>query len=53
MSRMLLLDRGRVMFALDDEVLTVGGTGLADLDTGPWPCGDGNLRGNPVSPSRG
>jgi hypothetical protein len=48
MSRILLLDRGRVMFALDDEVLTVGGTGLADLDTGPWPCGDGNLRGNPV-----
>ncbi|MEU4160558.1 hypothetical protein [Actinoplanes sp. NPDC026670] len=48
MSRILLLDHGQVVFALHDELFVVGGTGLARLDTGPWPCGDGNLGGNPV-----
>lgn len=47
MSRILLLDRGRVLFALDSDLFVVD-TGLAELDTGPWPCGDGNLRGNPA-----
>ncbi|MDQ3788547.1 MAG: PQQ-binding-like beta-propeller repeat protein [Actinomycetota bacterium] len=47
MSRILLLDRGRILFALDSDLFVVD-TGLADLDTGPWPCGDGNPRGNPV-----
>ncbi|MEU6710219.1 hypothetical protein ABZ897_01970 [Nonomuraea sp. NPDC046802] len=48
MSRTLLLGRGRVALALDDELLLLSGTGLGDLDRGPWPCGDGGLRGNPV-----
>lgn len=47
MSRILLLDRGRVLFALNSDLFVVD-TGLAGLDTGPWPCGDGNSRGNPV-----
>lgn len=36
------------MFALRNELLIFTGTGLGALDTGPWPCADGNLRGNPV-----
>jgi hypothetical protein len=48
MSRILLLDRGRVLYALNSDLFVVD-TGLAELDTGPWPCGDGNLRGNPVA----
>jgi len=48
MSRILLLERGRVVFSLHDELFLVGSTGLASLDNGPWPCGDGNLHGNPV-----
>lgn len=48
MSRILLLDQGQVAFARHDELFVVGGTGLARLDTGPWPCGDGNHGGNPV-----
>ena len=47
-SRVLLLDDGVVAFALDDELLIVRDTGLAALDTGPWPCADGNIHGNPV-----
>lgn len=47
MSRILLLDDGRVLFALNSDVFVVD-TDLAGLDPGPWPCGDGNLRGNPV-----
>ncbi len=47
MSRILLLDDGRVLFALHGELFVVD-TGLAALDSGPWPCGDGNLLGNPV-----
>jgi hypothetical protein len=48
MSRILLLDGGRVLFALGRDLFVVD-TGLAGLDTGPWPCGDGNPRGNPVN----
>jgi hypothetical protein len=49
MSRVLLLDAGRILFALHDELLIFSDTGLEELDGGPWPCGDGNLRGNPVA----
>lgn len=38
----------RVVFSLHDELLLFDSTGLAQLDNGPWPCGDGNLHGNPV-----
>jgi len=48
MSRVLLAERGRVLLALHDELLIFTGTGLSELDSGPWPCEDGNLRGNPV-----
>lgn len=48
MSRVLLADHGRVIFALHDELIIFPDTGLAELDSGPWPCADGNLRGNPV-----
>ncbi len=48
MSRVLLLERGRVVFSLHDELLLFCSTGLAPLNNGPWPCGDGNLHGNPV-----
>jgi hypothetical protein len=36
------------VFALNNELVIVRDTGLARLDDGPWPCGDGNLQGNPV-----
>lgn len=49
MSRVLLLERGTVVFALDNQLQVFEDTGLAPLDDGPWPCGDGNLRGNPVT----
>jgi len=49
MSRVLLLDHGQVILALDDELLTFRNTGLAALDAGPWPCADGNLQGNPAA----
>jgi hypothetical protein len=48
MSRILLLEGGRVVFSLQNELLLFDSTGLAPLDNGPWPCGDGNLHGNPV-----
>jgi len=48
MSKILLLDQGQVVFALHDELHIFGATGLGPLDTGNWPCADGNLRGNPV-----
>jgi hypothetical protein len=48
MSRILLLDHGQVVFTLHDEILFVRDTGMAALDGGSWPCGDGNLRGNPA-----
>jgi hypothetical protein len=49
MSRVLLLDDGQVMIAVADELLIFRDMGLAALDPGPWPCGDGNLQGNPVA----
>jgi hypothetical protein len=48
MSRVLLLEHGTVAFALDNELLIFRGTGLARLADGPWPCADGNIRGNPA-----
>ncbi|MFC5185462.1 lactonase family protein [Actinomadura harenae] len=48
MSRTVLLERGQVAFALDDELLLVSDTGLSTMDDGPWPCADGGLHGNPV-----
>lgn len=50
MSRVLLLADGQVALALHDELLLFRDTGLAELDTGPWPCADGGLQGNPVCP---
>lgn len=47
MSRTLLLDSGQVAFALDNELLLFQ-TPLGPLAPGAWPCGDGNLHGNPV-----
>jgi hypothetical protein len=49
MSRVLLLDHGQILLALDDELLMFRNTGLAALDTGYWPCADGNIHGNPVA----
>jgi hypothetical protein len=49
MSRVLLLDHGQILLALEDELLMFRNTGLAPLDTGPWPCADGNIHGNPVA----
>jgi hypothetical protein len=48
MSRMLLLHSGTLAFALGSELLIFGGTGLAPIADGPWPCDDANLRGNPA-----
>ncbi|MEV6165054.1 hypothetical protein AB0L71_24655 [Streptomyces sp. NPDC052052] len=47
MNRTLLLGDGRVVVSLDSEVLTFHSP-LGPLAEGPWPCGDANLRGNPV-----
>ncbi|MFE6978087.1 hypothetical protein [Streptomyces sp. NPDC057682] len=47
MGRTLLLDDGLVVVPLDSEVV-VFRTPLGPLAEGPWPCGDANLRGNPV-----
>lgn len=49
MSRILLLDQGQVIFAVNDELLIIRDAGLGPLDTGIWPCGDGNLNGNPAT----
>ncbi|MGW7591502.1 hypothetical protein [Streptomyces sp. SID5614] len=38
----------RVAFSLDNEVL-VFRTPLGPLAEGPWPCGGGYLRGDPLS----
>lgn len=48
MSRILLLEHGTVAFAVNNELLIFRSTGLARLADGPWPCADGNLRGNPA-----
>lgn len=47
MSRTLLLDSGQIAFALDSELLLFQ-TPLGPLASSAWPCGDGNLHGNPV-----
>jgi len=47
MSRILLLEQGQLMLALNSDLLVFRDTGLAPLDSGVWPCGDGNLQGNP------
>ncbi|MFI6880021.1 hypothetical protein ACIBL6_41925 [Streptomyces sp. NPDC050400] len=47
LGRTLLLEGGRVAVTVDDEVLVLRGP-LEPLAEGPWPCGDANLRGNPV-----
>ncbi|GIJ46172.1 hypothetical protein Val02_30580 [Virgisporangium aliadipatigenens] len=49
MSRIVLLPQGLVAFRMDRELLLLHDTGLAELDSGPWPCGAGNLQGNPVA----
>jgi hypothetical protein len=49
LGRVLLLDAGQVVFSRNEQLVSVRGTGLGPLDTGAWPCGDGNLRGNPVA----
>jgi hypothetical protein len=53
-DRMLLLDGGRLFFVLTtdwtkgDGRLVIADTDLAPLDTGAWPCGEGDLHANPV-----
>jgi hypothetical protein len=47
MSRTLLLDDGVVAFALNGDLL-IFRTDLGPLEDSVWPCGDGNLNGNPV-----
>ncbi|MFF7504165.1 hypothetical protein ACFZBM_32775 [Streptomyces lavendulae] len=46
-GRALLLNEGSVSVSLDDEVL-VFRTPLGSLAEGSWPCGEANLRGNPL-----
>ncbi|MEV8406817.1 hypothetical protein AB0R12_13665 [Streptomyces niveus] len=46
-GRALLLSEGNVVVSLDNEVL-VFLTPLGSLAEGPWPCGEANLRGNPL-----
>ncbi|MFJ8206930.1 hypothetical protein [Micromonospora chalcea] len=50
MSRTLLLHDATIALALDNELLLFRDTGMAPLATGPWPCADGNIHGNPVVP---
>ncbi|WP_131816134.1 hypothetical protein [Mycolicibacterium porcinum] len=47
--RVLLLEDGHVVFALNDELMIFRETGLGPLNEGIWPCADGGLRGNPVA----
>jgi hypothetical protein len=49
MSRIMLLTDGQIAFALHSELLIFRDTGLGPLDTGAWPCSEGNLNGNPVA----
>lgn len=46
-GRALLLSEGSVVVSLDNEFL-VFRTPLGPLAEGPWPCGEANLRGNPL-----
>jgi hypothetical protein len=47
-TRVLLLEDGIVAFGLDGDVL-ICRSGLGPLEESVWPCGDGNLSGNPVA----
>jgi len=47
-SRILLLEDGIVALGLDNGLL-ICRTGLGPLEDSIWPCGDGNLNGNPVA----
>lgn len=47
-TRVLILGNGTVALTLDKELHFVR-TPLAPLATGPWPCADHNLQGNPVA----
>ncbi|MDZ7884580.1 MAG: hypothetical protein U5N53_17580 [Mycobacterium sp.] len=47
-SRVLLMENGHVVFALNNEFIVLREPGLGALNDGIWPCGDGGLRGNPV-----
>lgn len=51
-SRLLLLEGGHVVFALNNELIIVREPALGSLSDGIWPCGEGGLRGNPVKFSR-
>ena len=46
-TRTLILDDGLVALALDGDLHLLP-TPLGPLATGPWPCADHNLRGNPA-----
>jgi hypothetical protein len=50
LSRTLLLDSGTVALSLHSE-LWLFRTSLGPLAASAWPCGDGNLHGNPVFPT--
>jgi hypothetical protein len=47
LSRTLLLQDGMVAFAMNGDVLLCR-TALGPLEESAWPCGDGNLNGNPA-----
>ena len=47
-SRVLLLEDGIVALGLDGDLL-IFRTALGPLEDSVWPCGDGNLNGNPVA----
>lgn len=47
MTRMLLSPDGSLVFAVGSEVWMVD-AGLGKLAESPWPCGWGNIQGNPV-----
>lgn len=47
-GRVLLLEDGIVAFNLSEELFLLR-TALGPLEDSVWPCGDGNLNGNPVA----
>lgn len=48
-GRTLLMEEGRSVIHVRDELWTFTGTGLGALAKAPWPCADGGLAGNPVA----
>ncbi|WP_435176054.1 hypothetical protein [Actinacidiphila sp. bgisy145] len=46
-SRVLILHNGMAALTVDKDLHLIR-TPLAPLATGPWPCTDHNLQGNPV-----